>query len=64
MTTSDLSADWLTTWQREITTALEQTLHFFESTLGYSPGARCSWLTRKAEPHWPSSKGPPTSRRL
>jgi hypothetical protein len=38
MTTPDLSADWLTTWQREITAMLEQTLALFETAYGYPPG--------------------------
>ncbi|MFF3257790.1 hypothetical protein [Streptomyces sp. NPDC002932] len=38
MTTPDLSADWLTTWQREITAMLEQTLARFETAYGYPPG--------------------------
>ncbi|MFC0597937.1 SMI1/KNR4 family protein [Streptomyces palmae] len=38
MTTPKLSADWLTTWQREITTMLQQTLALFETAYGYPPG--------------------------
>ncbi|WP_393071559.1 hypothetical protein [Streptomyces sp. LN704] len=38
MTTPDLSADWLTNWQREITAMLEQTLARFETAYGYPPG--------------------------
>ncbi|MFD5545229.1 hypothetical protein ACFWJQ_00675 [Streptomyces goshikiensis] len=38
MTTPDLSADWLTTWQREITAMLEQTLARFETVYDYPPG--------------------------
>ncbi|WP_149182991.1 hypothetical protein [Streptomyces sp. TRM49041] len=38
MTTPDLSADWLTTWQGEITVMLEQTLAHFETAYGYPPG--------------------------
>ncbi|MFE5537442.1 hypothetical protein [Streptomyces sp. NPDC056492] len=38
MTTSDLSADWLTNWQREMTAMLEQTLACFETAYGYPPG--------------------------
>ncbi|MDT0446554.1 hypothetical protein [Streptomyces johnsoniae] len=38
MTTPDLSADWLTTWQHEITAMLQQTLARFETAYGYPPG--------------------------
>lgn len=38
MAASNLSADWLTAWQQEITVALEQTLRSFEGTFGYPPG--------------------------
>ncbi|MEV6736329.1 hypothetical protein AB0N14_04980 [Streptomyces sp. NPDC051104] len=38
MTTPDLSVDWLTTWQSEITTMLEQALARFETVHGFPPG--------------------------
>ncbi|MFD7447144.1 hypothetical protein [Streptomyces sp. NPDC059909] len=38
MTTPDFSVDWLTTWQREITAMLEQSLAHFETVYGYPPG--------------------------
>lgn len=38
MTASNLSADWLTTWQQEITATLETTLRSFEDTFAYPPG--------------------------
>ncbi len=38
MTASNLSTDWLTGWQQEITAALETTLCTFEATFGYPPG--------------------------
>ncbi|WP_143076599.1 hypothetical protein [Streptomyces sp. MUSC 14] len=38
MTAPDVSADWFTTWQREIAAMLEQTLARFETVYGYAPG--------------------------
>ncbi|MFK4066751.1 hypothetical protein [Streptomyces sp. NPDC029674] len=38
MIASNLSADWLTAWQQEITATLETILRSFEDTFGYPPG--------------------------